>query len=469
MVRPRLLAAAAVAMLMFCYILVFTFVDEFRSWHHRQFDHAQRQIGSLRPNEHAVALAIDINATRNVEGNSASRNYSMASEVKAAAEAQAAVEAKVAVQAQAAAEAAPKSWPRAVSNTKDSLSGHLSSCNMTAQRYECDAVAVSPSNKSCVHGHRSIAAGLGHQMSEVLMWLRYARLEKAAFLYEPFGPVVSAEHGNSYEFSDKFFGLREAVRSMRGIVIKDDASKPDYNCEHVKKPSWGDCGIPGSDVSCFVSMRMSKLFYEFSPCFRQSALCYGDWVHHARGLPFDPAVVNVAWHIRVGSGGYYYTTSSNFYREVLGFMAPFLRGRRSVQYLIGGNGWDNEHGDFVVHIQSIVSDLELSAECQVVPVFSSVKDSLLYLMSADVTVSTSSSFSDIAALFSSFPVYISPPPKHGVGANMLEYLPDGVYIDGWTRKSNKKYITNAFRFSELSSFQEVNNTLHQRLASRFPI
>jgi hypothetical protein len=90
-------------------------------------------------------------------------------------------------------------------------------------------------------------------------------------------------------------------------------------------------------------------------------------------------------------------------------------------------------------------------------------------MSADITVSTSSSFSDIAALFSSFPVYISPPPKHGIGENMLEYLPDAVYVDGWTWKSNKQYITNTYRPSALSSFQAVNNTLHQRLASRFPV
>ena len=163
---------------------------------------------------------------------------------------------------------------------------------------------------------------------------------------------------------------------------------------------------PGND--CFKSPLMHMLFATFAPCFRQSSLCHGDWVQQARKLPFDPKVVNVAWHIRVGSGGNYYTTSSNVYREILGFMAPFLHGRKSMHYLVGGNGWDKEHAEYVAHIQAIVSGLGLSSFCQVVPVFLSVKDSLLYFMAADVSASTSSSFTDIAALFSSFPVFINP-------------------------------------------------------------
>jgi hypothetical protein len=90
-------------------------------------------------------------------------------------------------------------------------------------------------------------------------------------------------------------------------------------------------------------------------------------------------------------------------------------------------------------------------------------------MAADVSVSTSSSFTDIAALFSSFPVFINPPPKHGAADNMLEYLPDGVYVDGWTWHSSKHYITHPYRSPAVSSSQAVNHTLYQRLASRFPV
>jgi hypothetical protein len=446
---PKLFSVAAASIIV-CFIgLIFTCAVYVRFCRGRQNQHANRKISSLRLREGTYSLTFDVTTGGTADKQAAHRN-------------------STSDEGHASVKAAADSLSRATLSATTFLSEHLSSCNFSLQRHQCEAVAVSPSNTSCIHGHRSNQAGLGHQMSEVLMWLRFAHLEKASFLYEPFSSAVSVEHHNSYEFSNAFFGLVAAVRSMHGTVIDDNASKLAHTCEKVKKPNWMDCGIPGSDVSCFVSLRMTRLFYEYAPCLRQSALCYGDWVDQARSLPFNPTLVNVAWHIRIGSGGYYYTTSSNFYREVLGFMAPFLSGRKSVQYLIGGNGWEKEHGDFVAHIQSIISGLKLSSLSQVVPVFLSVKDSLLYMMSADITVSTSSSFSDIAALFSSFPVYISPPPKHGVGANMLEYLPDGVYVDGWTWKSNKQYIVNPYRLSELSSLEAVNNTLHQRLASRFP-
>ena len=61
---------------------------------------------------------------------------------------------------------------------------------------------------------------------------------------------------------------------------------------------------------------MTKLFATYAPCLRQSALCFGDWVMQAQALPFDSAVVNVAWHIRVGDATPY-EASSSYYREVL--------------------------------------------------------------------------------------------------------------------------------------------------------
>jgi hypothetical protein len=348
------------------------------------------------------------------------------------------------------------------------LRAHLLSCNKTLQREECDAVALKSGSRSCVLGRRSYSAGLGHQMSEVLMWFRYAHLENASHLHELFGPTVTEEHGHSYEWANTFFGLDRAVHSMRGIAVDSiDKTNLTQHCDDIKRPAWGKCGTAASDGSCFESPRMMKLFASYAPCLRQSALCFGDWVTQAQDVPFDSAAVNVAWHIRVGSGGYYYTTSSNFYGEVLGFMAPFLRSRKTIHYLIGGSGWERENSDYVSHFQSIVSNMGLSTLWKVVPLFLSVKDSLLYMMSADILVSSSSSFTNIAALFSAFPVVINPPPKHGISANMFEYLPDGVYVDGWTWKSNKNYITNTYRPAGVSPSQTVNDTLHQRLASRF--
>jgi len=365
------------------------------------------------------------------------------------------------------------------------ISALLSSCNPALQREECNAVAFnsgsssggSSGSSSCLLGHRSYSAGLGHQISEVLMWLRLARLSNASLLFEFFAPVVSEEHGDSYEWVNSFFGLVAAVRSMNGIVV--NAANPNLRatqrCSSIKRPEWEQCGTAGTNVSCFESPRMTRLFATYAPCLRHSALCFGDWVTQAQGLPFHPAFVNVAWHIRVGSGGNYYTTSSSFYGEVLRFMAPFLRGRKCVHYLIGGSGWARESKEYVLHFQAIIARLASStggggvAPCRVVPLFLSVKDSLVHMMAADVLVSSSSSFTDIAALFSAFPVVISPPPKHGQSSNMLEYQPDGVYVDGWTWRSDGNYTSNVYRRAGVSPFQDVNDTLYQRLASRFPV
>jgi hypothetical protein len=102
-----------------------------------------------------------------------------------------------------------------------SLRAHLSSCDATLQREECGAVAAISGSKSCVLGQRTYIAGLGHQMSEVLMWLRHAHLENSSHIFELFGPIVAKEHGDSYEWANSFFGLVHAVRSMHGIVVND--------------------------------------------------------------------------------------------------------------------------------------------------------------------------------------------------------------------------------------------------------
>ena len=101
--------------------------------------------------------------------------------------------------------------------------------------------------------------------------------------------------------------------------------------------------------------------------------------------------------------------------------------------------------------------------------FLTPEDSLLHMMVADVVVSTSSSFTDVVALFSVFPVVISPPPKHGISSNMLEYLPDGVYIDGWTRDSRPNYVRNTFRPSTKTPEEVVSDALFTRLGNRFPL
>jgi len=102
-------------------------------------------------------------------------------------------------------------------------------------------------------------------------------------------------------------------------------------------------------------------------------------------------------------------------------MMPFLRERRSKHFLIGGHGWDKLSPEYVSRFESIFSELGLASSSEVTTMFLTVQESLLHMMAADVVVSTSSSFTDIVALFSAFPVVINPPPKHGFSSNWIEY------------------------------------------------
>jgi len=149
-------------------------------------------------------------------------------------------------------------------------------------------------------------------------------------------------------------------------------------------------------------------------------------------------------------------------------MTPFLRNRRSKHFLIGGVGWDKRFPEFISRFESMFAEFGLASTCQVAAKFLTVQESLLHMMVADVVVSTSSSFTDVVALFSAFPIVISPTPKHGISSNLLEYLPDGVYVDGWTMESKPRYVTNTYRSSNMTPAEAVSDALFRRLEKRFP-
>jgi hypothetical protein len=169
-------------------------------------------------------------------------------------------------------------------------------------------------------------------------------------------------------------------------------------------------------------------------------------------------------------------------------MVPFLRERRAKHFLTGG---DLYHFFYLGVpywnlFESMFAEHGLSSTQQLATVYVSVQESLLYMMAADVVVSTSSSFTDIVALFSAFPVVINPPPMHGFSSSWIEYvnhfsyisivvtscphryLPDGVFVDGWTMSSKPDYVQNIYRPSNMTPAQAVSDALSKRLEIRFP-
>lgn len=124
-------------------------------------------------------------------------------------------------------------------------------------------------------------------------------------------------------------------------------------------------------------------------------------------------------------------------------MVPFLRERRAKHFLTGG---DLYHFFYLGVpywnlFESMFAEHGLSSTQQLATVYVSVQESLLYMMAADVVVSTSSSFTDIVALFSAFPVVINPPPMHGFSSSWIEYVNHFSYISIFVTSCPGIYLT----------------------------
>jgi hypothetical protein len=364
----------------------------------------------------------------------------------------------------------------------DSLKAFLSSCNpslitdacsaLTFQKNEVDGDDV---RMPCLWARRNTSSGLLRQVEEALIFARLAHFYSVPHVIERNSSLESNGSDASFEWVDNFFGLEAVFRGLKSIVVREK-SEALSACSRLVHPIMNPCDVVPigftegnetlSSSDCFSSPKTKLLFSDLAPCLRQNALCHGRWTSQALNLPFKASAVNVIWLVTTGISCDN-SASCGFDREVLGYMAPLLRGRKSSHYIIGGADWEMQSINYVSHIHSIISELGLTKFCQVSLLSLSVKDSVLYMMSADVVLSSSSSLAHVAALFSSFPVVITPHPEDG--DNMFHYLPDAVYVDGWTHHTAHDRITRTngtLQSSGVSPSWTVNHTLHRRLASR---
>jgi hypothetical protein len=218
-----------------------------------------------------------------------------------------------------------------------SLDLFLQSCNLSFARDACSMLHFQPSSmhgassrKGCLWGRLATHAGLGHQLTEMLFYAQLAHVYMLPHVYEPFSSVKSS-HLSSYDWAVDFFGLESTFRSLGSKVAKSASviDEPLESCDRYLRPGSTECDdslthsieeFQKSSGNCFKSPLMYKLFANFAPCLRQSSMCYGNWVAQARSVQYDPSVVNVAWHIRVGDINLY-NSSSSYFRQVLSFVA----------------------------------------------------------------------------------------------------------------------------------------------------
>jgi hypothetical protein len=216
--------------------------------------------------------------------------------------------------------------------TVESVGLFLKSCNITLMKEACSALELQhPESqnafsfpKRCLWGKLDAFAGLGHQMTEILFFARMAHVYMLPHVFEIFSQTNS-KHDSSYHWASSFFGLERTFQNLGSSFAKSESNLIDEtssSCDHFLRLNSGQCDnsmslaaedmIKSSD-NCFQSPIMHMLFATFAPCFRQSSLCHGSWVAEAKSVQYDPAVVNVAWHIRVGDKDLY-NSSSSYYR-----------------------------------------------------------------------------------------------------------------------------------------------------------
>jgi hypothetical protein len=217
--------------------------------------------------------------------------------------------------------------------THESLGLFLESCNMSLARDACSMLDFQPCRKNevchrktCLWGKLDSVAGLGHQMTELMFFARLAHIFMLPHVFETFSSTNST-HSSSYDWAVRFFGLETTFRSLGSNFVKSESTVIDEtlkSCDTFLRLNSQQCDdsmilsteeMSKSSGNCFKSPLMHMIFANFAPCFRQSSLCHGSWVAQARSVPYDPSVVSIAWHIRVGDKTLY-TSSSRYFRQV---------------------------------------------------------------------------------------------------------------------------------------------------------
>lgn len=266
---------------------------------------------------------------------------------------------------------------------------------------------------------RTTAAGLGHQIAEVVFGLHMAESYDAVPWIESFQNTTSFHELAGYPFLGSMLGLDGLLphksvsrKRLKHIRLYDGVND---ECNVYIEGSFKDCN--GSD--CFASGALALAFHKQAPCLMQLARTYGDW--HLRN-PFENQtasnVFNVVWHVRIGdiephpAGDIFY---SNMCESLKVFLASFVEVR-----LFFLSKWTTESEELYT---TTLPDACLRYEFKFIS--PAIEDTLLYMMHSDLLIGSGSSLPVAAAVFSDRSLYVNVQPKHGW--NFLDdYILDGL-------------------------------------------
>jgi hypothetical protein len=282
-----------------------------------------------------------------------------------------------------------------------------------------------PNCKRYLKPKRFTRAGLGHQLSEMVFFMRLARIRNIAYIYEDFSYSPIGTHGESYVWIDEFLGLKKGLSQFTdtfdqfAINLKYDNSimRPKSDCNLTFIVNYKSC----PHGNCFHDIDMAHVFDEYSPCLRHIADRFGNWKTPWR-LPQDS--INVVWHIRVGDVQPVSATSS-FFSNIHSTLSSYLNGLPIRHFVLAG-GWN----DVGPGLSAAPPDYQRSLTYLLHNVTFPLSDTFIalqYMMQSDILVSSASSLPSVAGLFSSHTLILNHPPKHGF-THGQEYLSSGVWM-----------------------------------------
>jgi hypothetical protein len=316
----------------------------------------------------------------------------------------------------------------------------------------CSNIYVRP-NASCPRFllPKRTKSGFGHQFTELLMGMRYARTHGLSYVFEPFGR--SDSHPDDYSSMNDLLGLTQLFDTLDDserqkqptLAIQSQADQELKQSNTTCSVTYSISGYrycsPGGSSNCFVAQENRSLFEIASPCFRMAALAYGglfrrcklrELLANTTGKSSSNDNVAIVWHIRYGD----FTThrpSDPFYVRTLSTLRHITEGYQTTIVLVGGgDGNHASHAVPLLYMNSLSAAVATAWVGLKAPhIFSpplTFYDSFVVMAQADILIGSGSSLPTIAALVSSRPLYLAHVPKHGFNHGM-EMLADSADME----------------------------------------
>ena len=273
--------------------------------------------------------------------------------------------------------------------------------------HECGAsLRINPACVRVLRGARWERAGLGHQLSEMVFFIHLSALHGAAFAIEPFRRKRS-DHKVSHEFVNDVLGLHRLFtdKEFNELEVQSMANIGTDACGVLLEGGFLDC--PGGD--CFKSPVMMGAFRKYTPCLQRLSQFYGMW---PTLNPFRPSLqtLNVVWHVRVGDRSPH-LSDDVFFRNLFDTLYYHTSsvGKQCHHHVLGE--WSRIDSELREKYTAMFKDFLRGQPLRILNL--DLKNTLLYMLHADLLVGSGSSLSEIVPLFSRKPLYVNVQPKHG--------------------------------------------------------